>query len=60
MRIHQETIKWLRMIFDRLIDNSETEKEYSLYCDLYDIIEYALANNIGELEKIYKTMKKTP
>lgn len=44
--VRQETIDLLRHIFDARIDNAETQSEYVVLCDIRDIVEYALANNI--------------
>jgi len=56
--IHQETIKLMRMIFDRLFDNVETDEAYNLCCTLYDVMEYVLRNNCEELEEIYKKLNR--
>ena len=56
--IHQETIKLMRMIFDRLFDNVETDEAYNLCYTLYDVMEYVLRNNREELEEIYKKLNR--
>lgn len=41
-----KAIEVLRHILDARIDNASTPYEYTLLCDIRDIVEYALADNL--------------
>ena len=52
--ISDSTIKEFRKIMDSKIDSADGPSEYQHYCELRDIFEYTLANNIKSLQEYKK------
>lgn len=46
-----KVIEVLRHILDARVDNASTPYEYTLLCDIRDIVEYALADNLDCLRQ---------